>query len=244
MLKELSSSFAGVIGKRPPDPLAAAHADGQAVGIMHLRAEVVEAAARVLAEPEHAGHRGDAEAFDFAAGEKHGLHLDDRLVSGKHLERVGSGVGRAVEQGVKPGVGVVGLVVCAARTRGIPGIPRSRPRCPCPPRCRATRSRSAGVFRAPASSWLPERPRVRRKPRDCSAGCAGGIRRSRRLVGISPRSFTKRAVVEISLRQTDLLLMAVGEFIENRPARGRGSRDGKTWRGTAGCRPPTRPGSD
>src|SRR5690606_34949780 len=56
--------FAAVVRNRTPDPFAAAHPDRQTVGVVHFGAEIVEATSRILAEPEHARHRGEAESFD------------------------------------------------------------------------------------------------------------------------------------------------------------------------------------
>jgi hypothetical protein len=73
----------------------------QAVGVVHLRPEVVEAPGRVLAEEEHARQRGEPELRDRPPREEPRLHLDPRLDPREHVEPVGPGDARPVEQRVE-----------------------------------------------------------------------------------------------------------------------------------------------
>src|SRR5690606_41793405 len=55
------------ISQRPPDPLAGAGPQRQAVAVVDLRAPVPGHAAVVLADLEHAGAGGDAQPLDLPA---------------------------------------------------------------------------------------------------------------------------------------------------------------------------------
>ena len=95
---EGSDESAGArIVQRPPDPLAAAGQDLQAVGVMHLGAEVA-GARLVLAGQEHAGQRRQSQRGDPAAQEQPRLHLHPGRAFGaaarRDVEAVGAGHAR------------------------------------------------------------------------------------------------------------------------------------------------------
>src|SRR5262249_41913903 len=87
--------------ERPPQPFAALEVDEEPVGIVHLGAEVVEPARRVLAAEEHARQRCDAELLDGLAQEELAFDLDDRLVTGRHDEVVCTRDPWAVEERIE-----------------------------------------------------------------------------------------------------------------------------------------------
>ena len=86
--------------ERPPEPLAGPVPDGEAVRVVHLGARVRQPLAAVLAEPEHRGQGGDAQAPDVPAQEEAVLDLHDRAGGPPDREPEGAGEARAVEQRV------------------------------------------------------------------------------------------------------------------------------------------------
>jgi hypothetical protein len=91
---------AGRVLQRPPDPLAAVEVQQQAVGVVHLGTEIVEASSTILAEEKHAGQWRDPEPLDLAPEEKPRFDVDPRLFSQRHAERIGAGYTRPLEQRV------------------------------------------------------------------------------------------------------------------------------------------------
>ena len=167
--------------------------------------------------------------------------LTSTMVSlpGLTLNCIGTGVGRAVEQRVERGPGCrsasglrsqnsrkLGKLLGDALDAGVHGD--------------AARGNAVALVfpeRAPVAGALEgdelvEDIRVVQRRVQAESGEAA----VRRQVAVFA---DQRAVVEIRLRQTDLLLVAAGEFVERHRLAVTGSRDGKTSRGTAGCPPPT-----
>ena len=90
----------GRIVERAPDLLAAAVLDREAVGIVHLGAEIVDAAAIVGAEEIHAGERREPDLLDLHARKQRRLDVVDRGFAGPDGEAIGGRRAFAVEQRV------------------------------------------------------------------------------------------------------------------------------------------------
>ena len=93
------------IAQRPPNVLAGAGVDEQAVGIVQLVAEVVVDAMVVLAAQEHRRQRRHVERGDGLAGEQRRADVDARLHRRHDFELERAGDRLAVEQGVNDDAG-------------------------------------------------------------------------------------------------------------------------------------------
>ena len=120
------------VGELAEDVLAGARGDLQTVGVMHLGAVVVEAAAVGLIEQKHGGERRDPDHAQIGSREQRALHVHHRFDARRHGETVSARGGFAFEQRIDHDRGCVrrglfdpemgeGGEFLAGRLRGIDG---------------------------------------------------------------------------------------------------------------------------
>src|SRR3546814_18770711 len=78
------------IAERPPDPFAGGALHEQAVGIVHLRTEVVEAADIPLAVQKHSGERRQTELRDILSQKQMHLHRHPGGIARGYLKPIGA----------------------------------------------------------------------------------------------------------------------------------------------------------
>ena len=86
------------IDQRPPQRLARGTPDGQAVGVVHLAAGIVDAHPVVGAEEVHAGKRRDPDLLHVGTKEQARIDRHQSSIARRHVETVGAGDAGAVQQ--------------------------------------------------------------------------------------------------------------------------------------------------